>query len=327
MAFDKNKANIKVDKLLTGLVVKYRVNTYVGSGLFPDFTVRKESDKYKIFLPKGYFKGAPIKADGARTHEASPSYSEGTYACYERAIKEIVTDRAMANADTPVRPKIDTTNFLMEKIALSEEIDKFDLAITTLKAGGSTAYLELTTGGSGTNWRGTGADPRSNFSTARTKIKRNIGRLPNVCFMNTESYEALVQISDVADMIKHTSDRLLTAALPITTVRGIPLSMADALYNSAAQEATASYKNILVDPSAASNKHVMCIFAYVAGGGDPVNFGVNFVARSQMVQRWRGSEGEDREGDFIKVSKIYVPKITSVGGGFILGQVLGTADE
>ncbi len=324
--FDITKKNVRVDKLLTNVVVKFRSNNYMASALLPDLTVRKESDKFRIFLPKGFFKGAPIKADGARTAVASPSYSEDTYQTYERAIKDIVTDRAQDNADTPVRPRIDTTNFLMEKVALAEEIDKLDLAITALKAGGSTAVKELTLTGTGTNWRGSGADPLKDFSDAKRQIVRNIGMRPNLNMMDTNSLEALTQISDIKDQIKHTSDRLLTAENPITTIRGMTVTIADAVANTAKEDLAQTFRNVLVDPSAASNKHMTVLFAFVSPG-NPLNFGVTFVSRSQRVQRWRGSEGEDREGDFIKVSKIYVPKILSLGAGFMLTQVLDDKDE
>jgi len=326
MAFDLTKPFTRVDEILTNLIVKFRVNEFKGMQLFPDFNVRKESNKFRVFLPKGFFKGAPIKADGAKTAEATLSYSEDTYTTFERAIKDLVTDRAQQNADLPVRPMIDSTNFLMEKIALSEEIDKFDLAITTLKAGGATATKTLTDGGAGTNWRGSGADPLLDFSDARRRIVKNVGKKPNWCFKNTDAHEAFLNVADIKEQIKHTSDRLVTADQPVPSVRGIPLVITDALVNIAAEDLTADFKSVMVDPSSSGNDHMTVIFAFVKLG-DVVNFGVNFVSRSQRVQRWRGSEGEDREGDFIKVSKIYTPKITSVGAGFVITHILGSADE
>lgn len=322
--FALNKANIRVDKILTALVVKFRSNEFVGNTLLPEFGVKKESDKYRIFLPKGWFKGAPVKADGAITSMATPYYDEDSYTCYERAIKDLVTDRAIQNADLPVRPVNDTTMFLMEKVALSQEIDCFDLVIATLKAGGSTATLALTNGAAGTNWRGTSADPLSNIVQARRTIIRNIGKKPNKIFMTTDAHEALLSVSSIQDLLKYTTAANLTADNPLPSIRGIPITLADALVNIAAEDQTATYYPVLYD-NASSTSYLNAIVAYVGPASDPVTFGKTFVSRSQRVTRWRGSEGEDREGEFVKVSKIYTHKITSVGAAFSITNVLGTS--
>ena len=137
--YNVQKGNIKEDKFLTGLAVRYTNNEFVGSQFLPEYTVAKESDKYRIFRKDGFFKGAPKKADGAITEEASLIYDEGTYSTYERAIKDIVTDRAVQNADAPVRPKVDATNFLTEKVLLSQEIDQWALLLGTSGLGSSSA--------------------------------------------------------------------------------------------------------------------------------------------------------------------------------------------
>ena len=67
--------------------------------LAPVFGVTKESDKFRKYKRDGYFSGAPKRADGAPAEEASLAYDDDTYTTFERAVKDIVTDRAMNNAD------------------------------------------------------------------------------------------------------------------------------------------------------------------------------------------------------------------------------------
>ena len=123
--YNVQKTNVRDDKFLTGLAVRYQNNEFVGTEFMPEYGVQKESDKYRIFRKDGFYKGAPKKADGAITEEATLSYDEGTYSTYERAIKDIVTDRAVQNADAPVpNPDDPRTN---AQISISSESKTFSV--------------------------------------------------------------------------------------------------------------------------------------------------------------------------------------------------------
>ena len=302
-----NTAKIKVDKLLTGVAVRYTNASYVGDQLFPMQTVKKESDKYKIFKRDGFFKGAPIKADGAKTAEASLSYDEGTYQCKERAIKDIVTDRAVQNADSPVVPRTDTTKFLTEKIMLSKEIDQLRLATGTsgLDVSGYRIVLDATTA-----WvNGTSPDPLKDMSTAIKMMVGRIGIRPNTIIMNTDAAEALAADSTIRDLMKYHMGESFVSGDPLPpTLRKMKVVIADALVNTANEGQTESLGYIL---------GTNCIIAFVQKG-HPMNFGVTFNSRPFRVSRWRD---DDREGEFIKTDLVYVPKILNLMAGVLIKNV------
>lgn|GEM_PF-3065227 len=305
--YNVQKGNIKEDKFLTGLAVRYTNNEFVGDVFLPSYTVAKESDKYRIFRKDGYFKGAPKKADGAITEEATLIYDEGTYTCYERAIKDIVTDRAMQNADAPVRPKIDATNFLTEKVLLAEEIDKWALVCGSSGLGSAgTYYANLT---STTAWiAGTDPDILSDLSDAIVIISKAIGKRPNKISFTTEVSEAIVQDPVIREILKyHTSAMITGNALP-ATLRNMAVTFADGLWNSSDEGQTASYEYIV-------KYHV--VLAYVEPG-NPLTLGRTFVSKPFRVVRWRD---DDREGEFIKVNKVYSPKITNLSAGYMYSRV------
>lgn len=300
--YSMNKGYIHNDSVLTGLSVKYTNNEYVGKMFLPEYGVSKETGLYRIYDRAGFFKGAPKKADGAITEEATMAYDEGTYSCYERAIKDIVTDRAMQYADTPVKPKMDTTEFLTEKVLLSEELDIWIL-ITGSSGLNQSGYRSVLT--ATTAWvDGTNPDILGDLSTAIKAIALSIGKRPNLISFNTEVAEAVAMDDSVMEILKYHGDKLVTGdALP-ETLRKMRVVYADALYNSADEGVTASYGYVISD-------NAVC--AYIEPN-HPLTLGRTFVSQKQQVARWRD---EDRKGEFIKVSKIYSPKISTLGAGYI----------
>jgi len=311
--FNVAKGNVRDDKFLTGLAVRYANNQFVGGQWLPEYGVQKESDKYRIFNKDGFFKGAPKKADGAITEEASVSYDEGTYTCYERAIKDIVTDRAMQNADAPIRPKIDTTNFLTEKVMLSQEIDIWALLLGTSGLEFGSYYSNQT---STTAWiSGTDPDILKDLSDAIVAISKAIGKTPNQISFTTEVSEAITRDPVIREIMKYQPNNLISGnALP-ATLRNMRVIIADGLWNASDEGQTAGYEYIL--------KYRVPI-AYVSPS-DNLTIGRTFVSKSFKTVTWRD---DDREGEFIKVNKVYSPNIMNVSAGYMYKRVsTGTSDD
>jgi hypothetical protein len=311
--FNVTKGNVRDDKFLTSLSVHYTNNEFVGNQYLPEYNVAKESDKYRIFRKDGFFKGAPKKADGAITEEATLSYDEGTYSTYERAIKDIVTDRAMQNADAPVRPKIDVTNFLTEKILLSQEIDIWALILGTSGLESGSLYANLT---ATTAWiSGTDPDILSNLSTAIVTISKAIGKRPNQISFTTEVAEAITKDPVIREILKYNTANLVAGdALP-ATLRKMKIIIADGLWDASDEGQTASYEYIM------KYRVPICF----VNPGDNLTLGRTFVSKSFKVVRWRD---DDREGEFVKINKVYAPYITNSSAGYMFKRVsTGTSDD
>jgi len=311
--FNVQKGNVRDDKFLTNLAVRYSNNEFVGSEFLPEYGVQKESDKYRIFRKDGFYKGAPKKADGAITEEATLSYDEGTYSTYERALKDIVTDRAMQNADAPVRPKVDVTNFLTEKVLLSEEIDIWALLLGTSGLESGAYYANLT---AATAWiDGTDPDILGDLSDAIVLISKATGKRPNKIVFTSEVSEAIAADPVIREILKyHTTSMITGNALP-ATLRNMKVLFADGLWNENDEGQTASYEYIV--------KYRVAM-AFV----DPSNnltLGRTFVSKKFKVVKWRD---DDREGEFIKVNKVYSPKITNLDAAYMYKRVkTGTSGD
>ncbi len=311
--YNVQKGNVRDDKFLTNLAVRYVNNEFVGGQYLPEYGVAKESDKYRIFRKDGFFKGAPKKADGAITEEATLIYDEATYSTYERAIKDIVTDRAVQNADAPVRPKIDAVNFLTEKVLLSQEIDIWALILGTSGLESGSYYGDLT---AATAWIG-GTDPDilKDLSDAIVLISKAIGKRPNRISFTTEVSEAIARDPVIMEILKYNTANLISGdALP-STLRKMQVIVADGLWNAADEGQTASYEYII-------KYRVPICFVNPA---DNLTLGRTFVSKSFKVVRWRD---DDREGEFVKVNKVYAPKLTNLDAGFMYKRVkTGTSGD
>ena len=311
--FNVQKGNVRDDKFLSRLAVKYTNNEFVGGIFLPEYKVQKESDKYRIFRKDGFYKGAPKKADGAITEEATLSYDEGTYSTYERALKDIVTDRAMQNADAPVRPKVDVTNFLTEKVLLSEEIDKWALMLGTSGLESGSYYENLT---AITAWiSGTDPDILSDLSDAIVTISKATGKRPNTIGMTSEVSERIAADPVIREILKyHTTAMISGDPLP-PTLRNMKVQLADGLWNASDEGQTASYDYIM---------KYRVIMAFV----DPANnltLGRTFVSKPFKVVKWRD---DDREGEFIKVNKVYSPALTNLDAAYMYKRVsTGASDD
>lgn len=304
--YNVQKGNVRDDKFLTNLAVRYMNNEFTGNQYLPEYAVQKESDKYRIFNKDGFFKGAPKKADGAITEEATLTYDEGLYSTYERAIKDIVTDRAMQNADAPVRPKIDVTNFLTEKVLLSQEIDIWALVLGTSGLESGSLYANLT---STTAWIG-GTDPDilGDLSTAIVIISKAIGKRPNQISFTTEVAESITQDPVIREILKYNTAALISGDAMPSTLRNMKVIISDGLWNANDEGQSASYEYIM------KYRVPICFI----NAGDNLTLGRTFVSKSFKVVRWRD---DDREGEFIKVNKVYAPKITNSSAGYMYKRV------
>lgn len=300
--FNVQKGYVHNDQVLSALSIKYTNREYTGGLWLPEFPVSKETGKYRIYSRDGWFKGAPKKADGALTEEATLSYDEGTYSCYERAIKDIVTDRALSYADAPVSPKMDTVEFLTEKVLLSKELDVWILLVGTsgLKQGGYYTALTATTAWDG----GSNPDILGDLSSAIKTIAKAIGKRPNQISFNTDIAEAVAQDDKIMEILKHHSTDMITGIGLPGSLRSMKIIITDALLNTADEGLTASYDYVLSD-------NIVCGFV---NPKNKLTLGRTFVAKKNKVARWRD---EDREGEFFKVNTVYSPKITTLAAGYM----------
>jgi len=304
-------SKIKTNVHLTNLAVQYNNAGFIADKISPPLYVKKESDKFRKYKRDGYFSGAPKRSDGAPAEEASLSYDEDTYSTYERAQKDIVTDRAMANSDNVFDLKADTTKFLSEKVKLGYEIDVANMLVA-LTGGISAASPDHVVTPSNLWNDYTNSDPENDIATGKEAITSRTGRLPNIILITPDTERYLAHHPQIKELRKYTDPFALTKGGLPNRLWDMEVVIAPGIYNSAAQGLST------VSMSYVWGKNV--IIGYV-NPADTITLARTFVltSRNMQVTGWRD---EEREGDWLRVVHNYVPKVICNDCGYLLTGVV-----
>jgi len=310
MAITIQTGKIKTNVHLSKIAVQYSNAAFVWSKLAPPFLVNKESDKYRKYKKDGYFSGAPKRADGAPAEEASLAYDDDTYSTYERAQKDIVTDRAMNNADNVFDLKADTTKFLTEKVLLGVEIDVATL-LTGSTGGISSASPDHVVTPSNLWDDYTNSDPESDIATGKEAIIQATGRMPNIILVPPHVERYLSHHPQIKELRKYTDPTALTKGGLPGSLFDLKVVISPSIYNTASQG---------LNPSMGYVWGKNCIIGYV-NPADNITLARTFVlkSRNMMTTTWRDDE---REGDWIRVVNNYVAKVICSDCGYLLSGVI-----
>ncbi len=303
--------HIKTNVYLSRIAVQYNNAGFIADKIAPPLTVNKESDKYRKYKRDGYFSGAPKRSDGAPAEEASLSYDEDSYTTYERAVKDIITDRAQGNADNVFDLKADTTKFLSEKVKLGYEMDVADMLIAT--AGGITAASPDHVVTPSNLWDDyTNSDPEGDIATGKEAITGRIGRIPNLIVLTPDTERYLSHHPQIKELRKYTDPTMLTKGGVPKTLWDLEVVVAPAIYNTSKQGIST------ISMAYVWGKNV--IIAY-SNPTDTITLARTFVygQRRMQVTTWRDDE---REGDWIRVVNNYAPKIICTDAGYLLSGVI-----
>lgn len=247
-----NRADMHIDKALTNISVKYMQNpeNFIADKVFPRVNVQKQSDRYFVYKKEDWFRDdAQERAMGAES--AGGDYdidNTPTYFCKKYAFHKDVFEEDRANADSPLTPDEDATEFVVDKILLNKENN---FVRNFFKAGVWGQDLQgAATAGSGkvVYWDDyANSDPIKDISTIATNMSEITGKRPNVLTLGRRVYDALKQHPDFLDRIKFTQKGVVTTDLIAELLDVETVLVADAIQNVAAKGQAADMKFILGD--------------------------------------------------------------------------------
>lgn len=236
-----SRQQIHIDKALTQISVAYmqEPSAYIADKVFPIVPVNKQSDRYFVYKKEDWFRDeAEERALG--TESAGGDYdidNTPTYFCRKYAYHKDVFEEDRANADDPLTPDRDATEFVTDKLLLRREIA---WATSFFKKG---VWAE--------DWEGDSSDdsaskkfkyfndPTSDpikFITARaTDMQEKTGKRPNKMVIGQRVFDALKNHPDVLDRIKYTQKGVVTLDLLATLFEVEQILVAGAIKNTAAR--------------------------------------------------------------------------------------------
>jgi len=116
-----NVNSVHVDAILTNISVAYlqNQNNFIADKVFPIVPVDKKSDKFFTYTKNDWFRDeAQRRADATESAGSGYNLSTDTYSADVWAFHKDVGDQTVANADAPLNPLREATEFVTRRLLL-----------------------------------------------------------------------------------------------------------------------------------------------------------------------------------------------------------------
>jgi hypothetical protein len=190
--------DVHIETGLTRFSIAYKNEDYIADQIFPTVAVAKQSDKYWLFPKSAWYRNEKSeRAPGTRANRVDYDLTTASYVCINYALSKTVPDEVRKNADNPLKPDLEATEFVMD--ALLRGLEKRVADKTT---GGSALWTTAST--PSTQWSSDTSDPINDIEGVVNGIVSQIGRLPNVAVMSWDVWRYLKNHPDLVDRVKYT---------------------------------------------------------------------------------------------------------------------------
>jgi len=207
--------SVHVDAILTNISVAYlqKQDNFIADKVFPIVPVDKKSDKFFVYTKNDWFRDeAQRRADATESAGSGYNLSTGTYSAEVYAFHKDVGDQTVANADAPLNPLREATEFVTQRLLLRRELQFVsDFFTTGVWADDVTGVAGSPSSGETKQWSDyTSSDPIDDIEEAKSEVLSNTGMEPNTLVLGYEVFRQLKNHPDLVDRIKYTSSQTIT---------------------------------------------------------------------------------------------------------------------
>jgi hypothetical protein len=223
-------------------------------------------------------------------------------------LRDIVTDRQRRNADTPIKPDVDTTELLTGQILLRREIDLAGVVQTAANWANTTSLTSTLSWSQNT----TLSNPITVVDSATSAIRRNSGKRANVIAIDDTTFKAAKEHTSIVDRIKYTSAQSVTPQMLAGLFNIEKVLVAGAVQNTGQEGLADSLGDIWTDTafigyveSSPGLKKPSALFTMVQNG----------YSEPYVVTKYRE---EPRKGDWIEVETAFQHKVVASDCGYLI---------
>jgi len=208
--------SVHVDAILTNISVAYLQNqdNFIADKVFPVIPVDKKSDKFFTYTKNDWFRDeAQRRAGGTESAGGGYGLSTGSYSADVFAFHKDVDDQTLYNADAPLNPLREATEFVTRRLMLRKEIQwNTDFFAGSIWANDYDGVSGSPTTNEVKQWSDYAAsDPIDDIEDAKAGILSTTGMEPNTLVLGYDVFRALKNHPDIVDRIKYTSSQTVTA--------------------------------------------------------------------------------------------------------------------
>jgi hypothetical protein len=210
-----NLNSVHVDAILTNISVAYLQNqdNFIADKVFPIVPVDKKSDKFFTYTKNDWFRDeAQRRADATESAGGGYNLGTGSYSADVYAFHKDVGDQLLANADAPLNPLREATEFVTRRMLLRKELQFVSDFFTTGVWGDDVdGVAGVPSSGETKQWSDyTSSDPIDDIEAAKSEILANTGMEANTLVLGYEVFRQLKNHPDLVDRIKYTSSQTIT---------------------------------------------------------------------------------------------------------------------
>ncbi len=299
------------DVALTNVSIAYRNSAFISSDIAPEVFVRRQSNKYFIHDPKRESVRSTVdhRAPGAEAAEVDFDLSGDSYFCDDHALVSVIPDEERENADSPLQPEIDRTEFLTEKILLNQEINLAAL----LRDPSNLPGVEIAAPAN--RWDQDAIDPVDDVEAAREAVTGATQTAPNTLVLPFNVYQKVRNNPKITSRVAYSRLGVFGPAELAQLLDVERVLVPRSVRNTAARGQDPTLESIwgndallMYVPPRAGLKIISPVVGFVwsqAPGG----------SRGASVQTWRE---ERRKATMIRVQKYYDLKLVAPAAAYLI---------
>lgn len=302
--------DVHVNAPLTNFALQLRNRAFVAEEVFPIIPVVKESDVYYTFSREELRDVDTLRGAGALAKEVEWVPSTATYVAQEYALRNLLPDRIVDNADTPVRPRQNTVAKLMKWILLGQE--------KRLQAIAQNGANVVATVAASPKWDGTSPNIERDIDTAKDSVRNNAGVEPNSILLAENVKDVVKRDSTIRDLIRYVinlgsgnRELLENGELP-PVMFNLRIIIAGAVEDTSKQGASSSIAKIW-------NDAVPVFYRELSPSLDALTWGHIMRVQNALVRAYRD---EHRKGEWIEASILQAEELVTSNAANIITDVL-----
>jgi hypothetical protein len=202
--------DVHVDEMLTNMSVAYvqGQGTYIADRVFPTVPVRKQSDKYRYYPRKSWFKTVAAKrAPSTETPGSGWIYSKDTYYCDVWGVHKDIDDQERANEDDDISIDADATEFVTEQLLLRRELEwKANFFTSGVWGHDLTGVTSAPTASQFLQWDQASSSPTEFVPELVLRQQQLTGKRLNTLVIGPQAEIPLTNHPDIIDRIKYVKE-------------------------------------------------------------------------------------------------------------------------
>ena len=302
--------DVHVNQPLTNFALQLQNRAFVAEQVFPVIPVIKESDVYYTFSREELRDVDTRRAAGALAKEIEWVPSTATYNAEEYAMRHLLPDRIVNNADAPVRPQMNTVAKLMKWIMLGQE-----KRIQTLGQDGANSVATVA---ASPKWDGTSPTIEKDIDTAKDSVRNNAGVEPNAILFAENVKDVVKRDTTLRGLIQYVinlgqgnRDLLMNGELP-PVLFNLAVIIAGAVEDTSKYGQSSTIAKIW-------NDAVPVFYRELAPSLDAVTWGYTMRVQQPIVTTYRD---DPRKGIWIEASIIQAEELVTSSAANLITDVL-----